>query len=819
MNSPFKFLDSYTKEDRKVFFGREREIEELYHRVFEEKIMLVYGVSGTGKSSLIHCGIANKFHDSDWLPINIRRDEDIVNSLANAIKKAVITPIETEIKAANQFKKSVRSLYLDHYKPILFIFDQFEELFIFGNKEEKKEFIKIVKSLTESDLQCRFMFVLREEYLAGVTEFEKVIPTFLANRVRIERMTLTNAVQVIEGPCKVFKIDLEEGFSTEMLEKLSPESAEVELTYLQVFLDKIYRLATKESQGSARYFHRGLFQQIGNVSDLLGDFLDEQIELLPKPESTLAVLKSFVSVKGTKRQMSIEEVQDYAKTLGKPIDERELQEMLQTLIQLRILRDKDQNNRYELRHDALATKIYEKITLVEKELLEIRHLIENAYANWEKRGVLFSADDLAYIAPYENRLYLSKELDGFVEKSKYALLKANKRRRTIAFAAMAILVITLSGFTWWAMSEKAKSEIEKRKALAEKYNFFAKELVATNPTQALRVVECALSLDSTNLGIIENLNRIYYDNCFYKNISRLENIIKVDISPDEEIIAAAYWDGSIVLFDLNGNEIQKFSFKQSIRTLSFSPNGEFLLIGYSSSSLNFVKDNKSTIYLVDLKGNTLIEFSYQGKGNVTLIKSLFLDNETIVASFLEGLPNNENFITIKAWNRKGILLSELKSNNKYSYELINNILIKNNSKIIDIYGNVIDQLVYDVNESILCFSPDGNYYLSLVNGIVCQKDLNGKELIKYPTIKNNPSGSYNTIFSSDSRNILSWSNKTASLWDFNGNLIYNFVGHEMDIESALFSLNGKNLITISSSEIFLWDIEHLKNNNNQTRFV
>jgi hypothetical protein len=27
--SPFKFLDSYTREDRDIFFGREREIEEL----------------------------------------------------------------------------------------------------------------------------------------------------------------------------------------------------------------------------------------------------------------------------------------------------------------------------------------------------------------------------------------------------------------------------------------------------------------------------------------------------------------------------------------------------------------------------------------------------------------------------------------------------------------------------------------------------------------------------------------------------------------------------------------------------------------------
>ena len=49
MNSPFKFLDSYTKEDKDIFFGREQEIEELYQKVFENKTLLVYGVSGIGK--------------------------------------------------------------------------------------------------------------------------------------------------------------------------------------------------------------------------------------------------------------------------------------------------------------------------------------------------------------------------------------------------------------------------------------------------------------------------------------------------------------------------------------------------------------------------------------------------------------------------------------------------------------------------------------------------------------------------------------------------------------------------------------------------
>lgn len=48
MNAPFKFPDSYTKEDHAIFFGRDYKIEELYQKVLESKIILVYSISGKG---------------------------------------------------------------------------------------------------------------------------------------------------------------------------------------------------------------------------------------------------------------------------------------------------------------------------------------------------------------------------------------------------------------------------------------------------------------------------------------------------------------------------------------------------------------------------------------------------------------------------------------------------------------------------------------------------------------------------------------------------------------------------------------------------
>ena len=100
MQSPFKFLDSFTKEDKDIFFGREQETEELYHKIFESKILLVYGVSGTGKSSLIQCGLGNKFNESDWLPISIRRGSNINESLFKAINNRQLSQTSDVLKTS-----------------------------------------------------------------------------------------------------------------------------------------------------------------------------------------------------------------------------------------------------------------------------------------------------------------------------------------------------------------------------------------------------------------------------------------------------------------------------------------------------------------------------------------------------------------------------------------------------------------------------------------------------------------------------------------------------------------------------------------------
>jgi len=183
--SPFKFLDSYTIADKDIFFGREKEIEEVYSRLFHGKLLLTYGPSGSGKTSLLQCGVSNRFGEHNWKPIFIRCKENINESLHAELDKYAITPFKKE----KTITEKLYSLYLDYLIPVYLIFDQFEELFIFGDADEKREFVNTLKDiLSNEELSAHVILSIREEYLANLSEFEDELPELFDNRIRIEKM-------------------------------------------------------------------------------------------------------------------------------------------------------------------------------------------------------------------------------------------------------------------------------------------------------------------------------------------------------------------------------------------------------------------------------------------------------------------------------------------------------------------------------------------------------------------------------------------------------------------------------------------------------
>jgi WD40 repeat protein len=850
MKSPFKFLDSYTKEDREIFFGREKEIDELYRRLFESRILLVYGESGTGKSSLINCGLINKLHDKQYLPVYIRRADNILESLSVAMQILLKESSPRQLLTALLFKKAVREISDDTNRELIFIFDQFEELFIFGTKEEKQSLVQVLKVLTESDLTCRFIFILREEYFSNVAEFEKHIPNFLSNRMRIERMDRTNAIATIKGSCSVNDIQFEEGFAENLLKKLNSDSPGIELTWLQIFLDRIFNVAVYDEKpdkicNKPLVFTTALVEKTGDVTDLLGSFLDDQISLSAKPDTALAILKSFVSYKGTKRLLNLAEVKDYANTLGEYVKEKDVLEIIRSLVNLRILHDKNEKGLYELRHDSLAAKIFEKISSAEIEILEVRQFIESAYYFWKKHGVLLSEDDLRYISQFEKKLSLSDDLTSLIELSSEKFTRTRNRRRNILVSGGLIIILLLSVFSGWALKERNRAEILKTKALAEKYNLLASNIAIHNPTKGLRVAEYAYSLDTANQGILTNIKRIYSDNVLYTLIAKQDDafakqedaILALTFSPDSKLILTGSGDGTARLWDLEGNLIKIFiGHSGFVNSVAFSPDGQTILTGSSDRSARLWDISGKTI--MDFKGHGMavnsVAFSPDGKeiltgsndrtarlwdlkGNVIQVFKGHNSSIFAVAFSNDGqhIVTGSSDSTARLWNIKGKQLKVLSKNLDVVTTVAfspdgQKILVGSNDKtvkLLDLDGNlkrIFTGYPGEVNDVV--FSPDGKKILVGASaGFAMLLDLNGNEIKEF---KGHSLLIKAVAFSPDGSKIATGSaDCTAKLWDLSENISQVFNGHTAKITSVKFSSDGKEFLTSSADRTArLWDL-------------
>lgn len=227
MNSPFKFLWMLNNSGGQRLFFRPRcgNRNALYPDI-QKPHVAGYGQSGTGKTSLIQCGLGGRFDDTDWYPFLLRRNHDINRSLAEAIS----APLGGALHKGN-IPDTIAQLYKTYLLLIYLIFDQMGgSFFILGTAKEQEEFIQTIKSILAADLPCKIILVMREEYIAHLYYFEQVIPTLFDHRLRVEPMNYANVAKVITGSCEKFNIELESPEETNLIiDQISVGKSGVEL--------------------------------------------------------------------------------------------------------------------------------------------------------------------------------------------------------------------------------------------------------------------------------------------------------------------------------------------------------------------------------------------------------------------------------------------------------------------------------------------------------------------------------------------------------------------------------------------------------------
>lgn len=239
-------LESYKESDSNIFFGRDNEIQQLSSDIFHNIQTVIYGPSGTGKTSIIRAGIFKIARENGYFPIYIRLSHpdsiqtwDYHNQIIDAIKSEAqsheidIDQIIAYIKN-NDSSGECRSLweYLHcnefwskgNYPLIpLIVIDQFEEIFtLCQDKSKQAALIAQISDLCDNRLPLyikehindrrnirieypesanyRIVISLREDFLARLEELSENIPALKRNRYSLQPINDEQALDIIQKP-------------------------------------------------------------------------------------------------------------------------------------------------------------------------------------------------------------------------------------------------------------------------------------------------------------------------------------------------------------------------------------------------------------------------------------------------------------------------------------------------------------------------------------------------------------------------------------------------------------------------------------------
>lgn len=434
--SPYPGIEPFRFMDQQIFAARNDEIWDLQSSITIYRAVLIYGDSGTGKSSLINAGLIPKILDEDYVPDRLRvqpragKEIKVERILTSAGERATYLPstfakdetaasfeisIEAFMSRLMEFKSAAAQRRSFQQSPIL-IFDQFEEFITLFEETmrgeqtrqaleaaecQKKILDSLVHLIKDEELPIKILFVFREDYLAKLNILFEHVPKLLDQYVRLLPPHTDNLKQIIRAPFEkeelrrqFVKSEQEQGHS-ELTDELAgeiaaelakrSEGARVNLSELQIVCRKLWESTDPAS----------LFKNKG-IQGLLEEYLSAAVSKFPEElrDPAVALLGHMITSSNTRNIIS----QDDLIIREKDNFPREcIEKTLKALIESKLVVREPRRNVYfyEIVSEFLVSWIKQqqvaRQALLDRRKLEEEAAAKLALADRQKRKLFYGA--------------------------------------------------------------------------------------------------------------------------------------------------------------------------------------------------------------------------------------------------------------------------------------------------------------------------------------------------------------------------------------------------------------------------------------------
>jgi YD repeat-containing protein len=282
--NPWPGLAPYTEQQHELFFGRELEIEEILRLIQRETLTVLFGRSGSGKSSLLHAGVFPRLRSGMYFPVLLRLnfadpDVDPVEQVkAITLATAQNGGFDVESRSSEGFTPTLWEFFHDtdfwgprndRVTPLL-VFDQFEEAFTIGkDQKQASDFLGQLADLAENRVPLvveqrvtqstervavdagaptyKIVLSLREDFVSRLDQLRPILPAIMRNRMGLLPLDGARALEVIVNSGKPW---VSEEVAQDIVAALAGETgaaqsavaqAEIEPAYLSVMCHELFR--------------------------------------------------------------------------------------------------------------------------------------------------------------------------------------------------------------------------------------------------------------------------------------------------------------------------------------------------------------------------------------------------------------------------------------------------------------------------------------------------------------------------------------------------------------------------------------------------
>ena len=393
--NPYMYLENFTLAELTIFKGREHGVEELMQQMFSQRLTLLHGPSGVGKTSLLQASLWPKLLGKKHLPVYIDLQTESTIELVSAIKyKLFKFPPYPKLLQDYTLRQCLAiGAEVLKGKELIIILDQFEEFFI--SHTLKQPFIQELASCAQEEyLPVRFLISIRKDYLADMALFKPFPHNILANHYPLPALNRLEAKDAIERPAQTYGIDWSRDAVKHLLNYLDEGDQDISSPHLQLICSELFAAAQQSESQTI------VIEQDTDLEAIHAEFLKREMGAFSAEEREYGwqLLKKLVTSKGTKKRVDLESLyQSVAPS-------KMLDPIIERLDNRRILRgDKLGKQRFVyIVHDTLAEKIADEETELERYAKVAHEMVERGIMNWEQTEQLLDLATLNEINNYRD---------------------------------------------------------------------------------------------------------------------------------------------------------------------------------------------------------------------------------------------------------------------------------------------------------------------------------------------------------------------------------------------------------------------------------